>query len=134
MLREAINSAGQDASLHHALGLTLVRRNQADAALDELRRAAELDPGRARYAYVYAVGLQSAGRRDDAVAALKINLQRHPNDREPLAAIVNFSREAGDNKTALEYAERLARQTPEDSALANLIEILRRSQGPQNRQ
>jgi Flp pilus assembly protein TadD len=126
VLREAIARSAQDASLHHALGLTLVRLKQSDAALDELRRAAELEPERARYAYVYAVGLQSAGRRADAIAVLKANLQRHPNDRDSLAAMIGFSRESGDGRAALEYAERLAKLTPDDALLAKLIEDLRR--------
>ncbi len=133
VLREAIARSDRDASLHHALGLTLVRLKQSDAALDELRRSAELDPGRARYAYVYAVGLQSAGRRGDAIAVLKANLQRHPNDRESLAAMINFSREAGDIKSALEYAERLAKFAPNDAVLAKLIDDLRRLPTPQDR-
>lgn len=130
VLREAIARSDRDASLHHALGLTLVRLKQSDAALDELRRSAELDPERARYAYVYAVGLQSAGRRGDAIAVLKVNLQRHPNDRDSLAAMVNFSRETGDTRGALEYAERLAKLAPNDASLARLIEDLRRSPIP----
>jgi len=125
VLREAIARSGQDASLRHALGLTLVRLKQPDAALDELRRAAELEPERARYAYVYAVGLQSAGRRGDAAGVLKANLQRHPNDRDSLAAMINFSRETGDTRSALEYAERLAKLTPDDVGLSQLIENLR---------
>ncbi len=127
VLREAIARSAQDASLRHALGLTLVRLGRSDIALDELRRAAELDPARARYAYVYAVGLQSAGRRGDAVGVLKANLQLHPNDRDSLAAMVNFSRENGDLAGALEYAQRLAKLMPGDAGLARLIDDLRRS-------
>lgn len=129
VLREAIARSDRDASLHQALGLTLVRLKRSDA-LDELRRSAELEPERARYAYVYAVGLQSAGRRGDAIAVLKANLQRHPNDRDSLTAIINFSREAGDTRGALEYAERLAKLAPNDASLARLIEDLRRSPIP----
>lgn len=126
VLREAIARSGQDGSLHHALGLALVRLRKSDAALDELRRAAELAPERASFAYVYAVALQSAGRRSDAAAVLKVNLQRHPNDRDSLAAMINLSREAGDTKVALEYAERLAKLTPDDVSLTKLIDGLRR--------
>lgn len=133
VLREAIAKSSQDASLHHSLGLTLVRLKQPGAALEELRRAAELEPERARYAYVYAVGLQSAGRRGDAQAVLKTNLQRHPNDRETLSALVNLSREAGDAGGALAYAERLLKLTPDDAGLSQLIENLRRTAAPQAR-
>jgi len=126
VLRETLARAAQDASLHHSLGLTLVRLNRSDAALDELRRAAELGPERAHYAYVYAVGLHSAGRREDARAVLKENLRRHPNDRETLSAAIAFSRAGRNFVAALDYAERLARLVPEDQTLPKLIEGLRR--------
>ena len=50
-----------DAGVHHALGLTLVRSSNGLTRRWELRRAAELAPEQARYAYV-TVALHSAGR------------------------------------------------------------------------
>jgi predicted CXXCH cytochrome family protein len=126
VLRAALLASPQDAGLHYALGLTLVRLKRADKALDELRHAAELDPSQARYAYVYAVALHSAGRIDEAMTELKENLARHPDDRDTLLALVTFSRDGGDARAALEYAERLAQITPQDRGLAALIEDLRR--------
>lgn len=126
LLREALSKSPQDASLHHALGLTLVRQKRAETGLDELRQAAVLDPRPARYAYVYAVGLNSTGRRDDALAVLQEGLRGHPNDVEMLSAAMNFNREKGDDTAALEYAERLARLMPDDSRLGDLIRELKR--------
>jgi len=125
VLREAIATSPRDAGLHHALGLTLTRLKRPEDALGELRHAAELEPERARYAYVYAVALHSAGRREEAMTVLKQILVRHPNDRDTLSALVGFSRDSGDFGTALEYAERLARLVP-TAGLAGLIENLRR--------
>ncbi|MGY4626591.1 multiheme c-type cytochrome [Bradyrhizobium sp. USDA 4486] len=126
VLREALSGSTQDASLHHALGLTLVRQRRNEAALDELRQAAALDTSQARYAYVYAVALNSAGRRDDALAVLKETLRRHPNDIDVLAAAINFSRESGDIAAALDHAEQMARLRRGDAGLANLIRELKR--------
>ena len=95
VLRETLSRSPRDASLHHALGLTLVRQKRSEAALEELRQAALLDPARARYAYVYAVGLNTAGRHDDALAVLNESLQANPNNRELLSAAIHFSREKG---------------------------------------
>ena len=113
-LRLAIASSPQDAGLHHALGLTLNRLKRTDDSLAELGRAAELDSGRPRYAYVYAVGLHSAGRAGDAIAILKANLDKHPTDRDTLLALVTFNRDNGNIASALEYAERLAQLAPAD--------------------
>ena len=126
VLRATIAASPPDAGLHHALGLTLTRLKRREESLRELRRAAELDPDRARYAYVYAVGLHSAGQVDDAMAVLKASLARHPTDRDTLLALVSYSRDAGDFGTALNYAEQLARGAPGEPGLTGLIENLRR--------
>ncbi|WP_271565924.1 tetratricopeptide repeat protein [Bradyrhizobium sp. CCBAU 11386] len=126
ILREALSNSGQTASLHHALGLVLVREKRADEALGELRQAAELDPGQPRYAYVYALGLNSSGRRDDALAVLRTSLQLHPNDRDILSAALALSRETGDSASALGYAEQLSRLMPGNREIDDLIKQLKR--------
>jgi Flp pilus assembly protein TadD len=125
VLRAAIDMSPQDAGLHHALGLSLTRQKRPDEALAQLRRAAELDPDRARYAYVYAVALHSSGQREQAMTVLKESVARHPGDRDTLLALISFSRNAGDFQTALDYAEQLARSMPSDRNLAALIKTLR---------
>lgn len=125
VLEAAIAAAPDTASLHYALGLDLVREKRPDQALEELRRAATLDPGQARYAYVYAVALKSTGKSDEAMAALKDNLARHPADRDTLSALVAYTREAKDYDAALGYAERLAQIMPEDIRLQAVIAELR---------
>jgi predicted CXXCH cytochrome family protein len=125
-LRTAIVASPRDAGLHYALGLTLTRLKQPSEALAAFRQAAEFDPDRARYAYVYAVALHSGGDRDEAMSVLKNSLATHPNDRDTLTALINFSREAGDTSSALDYAERLARIFPDDPGLARLLQGLRR--------
>ena len=126
VLRKALEASPRDAGLHHALGLALVRLKKQDEAIAELARAAELEPDRARYAYVYAIGLDSSGRRADAIQALKDNLARHPADRDTLSALISFNREAGDFAGALKYAELLAQAEPNNAELKSLIETLRR--------
>jgi len=113
------------AAAHHALGLVLTRLRKSEAALPEFRQAAELEPESARYAYVYAVALNSAGRADDATAVLKEALARHPNDRDILSALLAFSRSSGNSSAALAYAEQLATIMPDDRNLSALIRELR---------
>jgi Flp pilus assembly protein TadD len=126
VLRTAISASPKDAGLRYALGLTLTRLKKADEAVAEFAIASENEPVRARYAYVYAVALQSAGRKDEAMTILKDSLTRHPDDRDTLLALVTFNRDAGNIGAALEYAERLVRIAPNDPGLAALLEDLRR--------
>jgi Flp pilus assembly protein TadD len=129
ILQDTLVAAPRDAGLHHALGLALVRLKRNDEALAELNKASELDPERSRYAYVYAVALHSGGRVQEAITALKGNLAHHPNDRDTLLALISFSRDSGDAKSALDYAQRLARFSPPDQGLSKLIDELKRRAG-----
>jgi hypothetical protein len=52
-------------------------------------------------------------------------LARHPGDRDTLSGLIAFSRAAGDLRSALLYAEKLATITPQDRNLATLIQQLR---------
>jgi Flp pilus assembly protein TadD len=126
VLREAITAVPQDAGLHYAFGLALIRQKQNDEALAELRRAAELAPDQSQYAYVYAVGQHSAGHVEDAITTLKENLNKHPADRQTLQALITFNRDAGNIASALDYAQRLAQSAPEDRRIADLVEGLKR--------
>ncbi len=99
--------APSDGGLHHALGLGLIRLKRHDAALVELRLAADLAGNCAQYAYVCGVALHSAGCPHDARAHLKESQDAHPGDREILVAITSFSREVGESVTAFQYAETL---------------------------
>ena len=112
VLQNALKSMPQDAGLHHALGLALIRLKRLDEALGQLQAAAEIEPDRSRYAYVYAVALHSAGRLADAIAILKGNSVRSPGDRDTSMALINFARESGDAAAALGYAEQLSRVRP----------------------
>ena len=130
VLRAATAAVPQDAGVHHTLGLTLMRLKQLDEALSELRRAADLAPELARYAYVYAVALHSAGRGGDAMTVLKENLARRPGNRDTLLALISFSRDAGDPSATLEYAEQLAGFAGRPSHFQRIEELRQQAKKP----
>ena len=66
-----------------------------------------LEPGNARFAYVYAVALHSTGKADAAIARLERALVAHPNDRNILEALASFQEARGESAAAKRYAERL---------------------------
>jgi predicted CXXCH cytochrome family protein len=80
VLREGLARRPEAAALHHALGLLRVRQQNLPAALAELKRAVELAPDDARFRYVYAVALDSAGRAGEARKAVAAGRKRAPGD------------------------------------------------------
>jgi Flp pilus assembly protein TadD len=126
VLRTVVAAAPEDGGVHHALGLTLVRLKRLEEALGEFRAAAQLAPEQARYAYVYAVALNSAGRGSEAIQVLQDSLARHADDRDTLLALISFNRQGGDIPAAFAYARQLASIAPRDPNVARLIGELER--------
>ena len=113
-LREGLKVAPKSAILHHALGLALVRMKRTGEALGELERATALEPGNARFAYVYAVALHSTGKADAAIARLEKTLVAHPNDRNILEALASFHEARGERASAKKYTDRLQELSERD--------------------
>ncbi|CAH2603721.1 Tetratricopeptide repeat protein [Rhodovastum atsumiense] len=126
LLRRAIAIEPGNADAWHALGLTLVRQRNAADALQALRRANELAPGNPRYAYVYAVALNSAGMTKQAIAVLEQAHRQHPADRDVLLGLITIARDSGDPDAAQRYARDLVALTPSDPQARLLLEQLGR--------
>ncbi len=124
ILREGLVQMPDDPTLHHVLGLTLVRLQRADEALGELARAAQRAPDNARFAYVYAVGLYSNGKKAQALAEIDRALALHPAQRDLLLAGASLSRDAGERERALGYARRLVAAAPRDPQAQRLLQQL----------
>ena len=120
-LRRGLALLPRAADLHHALGLLLVRDGDKAGALKELGAAVKLAPESARYAYVYAIGLHFAGKREAALAGLRAASARNPYDLDILGALVAMNREAGHPKAARPYARKLAEVLIEDPAVKRLL-------------
>jgi tetratricopeptide (TPR) repeat protein len=120
-LRQGLTALPRDADLHYALGLLLTRKGDKTAALNEFVEAAKLAPDNARYAYVHAIAVDSAGKRAQALTLLRSANKRHPNDLDILSALLSMSRETGDRQAALGYAKQLAELLPGNPELGRLI-------------
>jgi len=108
VLRSGLVQVPENPVLHHARGLALVRLKRLPEALAALARAATLAPEDSRFAYVYAVALNSSGDVRAALAEIDRALLHHPDDRDLLEAGLAFARDAGDVAAARGYGERLA--------------------------
>ena len=128
LLRKAMAVEPANATVRHSLGLLLVRQRKYDEALEQLRRASELAPDNTRYAYVYAVALNSTGAQVEAMALLERAQQQRPTDREVLLALVSMARDANDVATALRHARELLTLAPADAQLRAMIAELEKRQ------
>ena len=123
-LRDAIARTPDQAALHHALGLSLVRQRRRADAVTELARAASLAPEETRYAYVYAVALHDSGDADGARRALEAAQQRRAADRAVLEALLAYAVERGDLEDARRWAEAVVTSAPGDRAAAARVQQL----------
>ena len=120
-LRQALTLDPQNAAVHHALGLLLIRQKRLPEALAALAEAARLGSDNARYGYVYAVALNSAGQGEPAIQTLETVLTKHPNNRDALMALAAFQRDAGNLEAARSHARRLAELEPDNPQVRALL-------------
>ncbi|WP_237065262.1 tetratricopeptide repeat protein [Microbulbifer guangxiensis] len=107
LLQSALERVNEKAPVLYSLGLSLVRQQRNDEALEYLRRAAESENTTAHFIYVYAIGQHSAGEVNAALATLERGLQQYPHDPQILSALVALYREAGNPDKARQYQQRL---------------------------
>lgn len=123
-LREGLSLLSKAADLHHALGLTLIRKGDQTSALIELAEAAKLAPENARYVYVYAIALNSIGKTKLALTVLKDADALHPFNMEILNALISMYLEMDDSKSALIYAKKAALALPDNAQIKRLVNQL----------
>ena len=107
VLRNGLRVLPDSATLHHSMGLLLIRDRRPDEGLAELRRATEFDPEVPRFAYVYGVACHDLQCPATGVSVLQSALRRFPNDHDLLLGVASYAREAGDIAAASRYLERL---------------------------
>ena len=112
LLRQAAGEYPGSGVVHYALGLSLVRQKRTDEAVEAFKQAATLAPENARYAYVYAVALNSTGKTELAVMVLQGAHNRFVNNAEILNALVTFHRDSGNEGAAQIYADKLRAISP----------------------
>ncbi len=130
VLVSGLGHAPGSAPLHHALGLSRVRQRRLPEALESLERAAGLDPGEPRYAFVLAVALYDAGQQHLARDLLARNLDRDPSDRSSLAALAAWAASKAEREVVLGYARKRLDIEPQDPETLALVRQLEASRSP----
>jgi predicted Zn-dependent protease len=106
VLRQGLKNT-DDPALDYSLGLLLIRQQRRDDAIGALRTAAQRAPTVPRYAYVYALALDSAGRRGEAIGVLEAAHGRATGDRDILVALVSLTQQSGDTAAAQRWGAEL---------------------------
>ncbi len=125
VLREGLEAVPRAASLHHALGLLLVRTGRREEALASLAEAYRLEPRDPRLGYVYGVAAENGGDPELALRVWGEVVKRHPNDRETLVVLTMTLYRRGELRRALGHAEHLAALSPGDQAWAQVVDGIR---------
>ncbi len=124
MLSEAKQIAADNAAVHHALGLHYVRVKKGDAALPELKRAYDIEPGNVRYGYVYAVALSTHGDLQESISILENVHKTHPSDRNILVALISYNLKRDNKKAATKFAEKLLALDPQYGSVVKILNDL----------
>ncbi|MFQ5505826.1 MAG: tetratricopeptide repeat protein [Planctomycetota bacterium] len=127
LLAQAVASQPGEPSLHHALGLALVRLGRHREALASFRESARLAPEIPRFARDYGIALDSLGQSAKAFLVLEAAQHRHPGDRELLVALATLGRDRGNRAAALRFARKLRRLLPSDRSAQRLVAELESS-------
>ncbi len=129
-LREGLVVTPNDAGLHFALGLALVRADRIDEAIMALRAAVANAPDVPHYAYVLGVALNSTEQSAAAITTLRLAHTRFPAHRDTLFALTTMLRDAGEIDAAREHAQRLIALVPSDAEVRALLAELEPADAP----
>lgn len=95
MLLRALRVAPDSAAVNHSYGLLLVREQRYGEALSYLEKGAQLANGQPRFAYIYAIALDSMGKTEKSVEFLFDIIETWPNQLNLLMTLVNYLEKLG---------------------------------------
>ncbi len=117
-LQTGIGQNPTNASLHYALGLSLIRQKNYIAAEQSFRRATQLDRANLTYLQAHALTLEQLGRRAEAINLLiKAPLQRSDN----LGLLLSLLQKDERLEEAVVYAQQLLQFDQKNAAVQALV-------------
>ncbi|HEX9733523.1 MAG TPA: tetratricopeptide repeat protein [Thermoanaerobaculia bacterium] len=115
--------------VHLNLGVLYQKTDRHEAALGELERAVELEPGSALAHFNLGVTLGLLGRTEPAIAALELALRLKPDYAEARYDLGVLRRRQGDLEGALAALQEVLRERPGAAEVHREIGIVYRRQG-----
>ena len=99
VLRVALKADPQMAAAAYNLGVIVAKKN-VDEAITWCRKAHELEPGDAKYAYTLAFYLRQQGHLDEAIRVLRLLVQQQPREIDSCLLLGDIYQQQGDLKAA----------------------------------
>ena len=106
ILQEGIKKIPDIAALHYSLGLWYVRNKESEKAVEELKKAAELDRDNTGFAYAYAVSIGKENPRE-AIKILLDAYRKHTGDIRIVSGLAYYYKEVGENQKAEEFRKKM---------------------------
>lgn len=121
VLLDRVLRGGDSAETRLLMGAAQLRAGDPQAARDELRRAAELNPSLPGVHSLLGQALQRMADASGAEAAYRRALEQHPNDFDANLQLGNIRRDEGRNDEALAYLTRAARLRGDDPGVRQAL-------------
>lgn len=122
-------SEGDPAEARLLMGAAHLRRNDSRSAVPELEKAAAANPALPAVHSLLGRALVGIGRRDDALAAFRKELERNPNDFDSNLYVGLFLKDDGKLDEAEEHLKRAGRLRPNDPAVLYMLGSLHLAAG-----
>ena len=106
VLEKGIKNVPDVGVLHHALGLWYVRNKESDKAEASLKKATDLMPQNARFAYVYAISLGEKNPKK-AIDILEKAYKTHNGNLQIVSGLAYYYKQTGELDKSKVYEEKL---------------------------
>ena len=123
LLRQAVQVAPDSSAANHSYALALVRRGQTTEALAFFEAATRQQDRQPRYAYVYAVALDSLAMTGKAIAVLRRASAEWPHQYDLLMLEVLYLEKSGDRAGVRVPLLALAKLAPDAPAVRQRLKI-----------
>ena len=122
LLSRALKLAPHSADANFSQALSLVRQQQTQAALPHFAVAVQQEGSPPRYAYVYAVALDSLGRTPAAIETLQAASRRWPSQVDLLLLEALYRHKLADTQGLLPALKQLGQLAPSHPQVQTLLQ------------
>ena len=122
LLLRALEFAPDSGATNFSYGLSLVRQQKYQAALPYLKAATEQQDSQVRYAYVYAVALDSVALTDKALVFLEKANEKWPNQYDLLLTQILYMEKLNLTDDILRPLSRLSKIAPGSPAVRQRVQ------------